>query len=141
MLEDRALSVQLTFYSNKIGFIEEPLYYYFQNTNSICRVFTEERCISRFNEATRNVNLIVSFLENNNEANKYPVDIARLKFTARHQIAPITNNLEYYKLWIHSYPEINKILLFSKKVPFSEKLRFILTWAHMFPFFRKKISK
>lgn len=141
MLEDRALSVQLAFYSNKIGIIEEPLYYYYQNLNSICRVFTEERCVSRFKEATKNVNLIVSFLEKNNETIKYPVDIARLKYTARHQIAPITNKPVYYQLWKKTYPEINKVILFNKSVLFSEKIRFLLTWAHLFPFFRKYLSR
>lgn len=141
MFEDRALSVQLAFYSNKIGMIEEPLYYYYQNLNSICRVFTEERCISRFKEATKNVDLIVSFLEKKNEAKKYPVDIARLKFTARHQIAPVTNIPFCYKLWKESYPEINKIILFNRRILLSEKIRFVLTLIHLFPLFRKYLSR
>ena len=141
MLEDRALSVQLAYYSEKVAIIEKPLYYYYQNPDSICRVFTEERCIKRFKEATKNVDLIVSFLENHKQDSKYPIEIAQLKFTARHQIAPITNSHEYYKIWENSYPEINNIILFSKKVLISEKIRFILTRMHLFPLFRKYLSR
>lgn len=141
MLEDRALSVQLTYYCKSIGFIDEPLYYYFRNLESICRVFTKDRCIKRYNEAISNVNLIIEFMESKEIAQLFHAEICRLKFVARHQIAPVTNDSDCYSIWEKTYPEINKTLIFSNQVSFSEKIRFILTYCHLFPYLRNKISK
>lgn len=141
MLEDRALSVQLTYYCKSIGFIDEPLYYYYKNLESICRVFTKDCCIKRYNEAISNVNLIIEFMESKEIAQLFHTEICRLKFVARHQIAPVTNDSDCYSIWRKTYPEINTVFIFSSQVSFSEKIRFILTYCHLFPYLRNKISK
>lgn len=141
MLEDRALSVQLTYYSKSIGLINEPLYYYYRNLESICRVFTKEQCIKRFHEAVMNVNLIVNFMENKQIAYQFPIEICRLKFVARHQIAPVTNDKDCYELWKKTYPEIGRTICTAPGISISERMRYILTYLHLFPALRKKISK
>lgn len=141
MLEDRALSVQLTYYSNRIGILDEPLYYYFRNNGSICHVFDEHNIVARYEAAVKNVNLIISFLKSKEIADDYPTEITKLKFIARHQIAPITNKRKYYKLWASTFPEINRAMLYDHKIPASQRIRFILTSLGLFSLLRSYLSK
>jgi hypothetical protein len=67
---------------------------------------------------------------------KYFTEILRLKYEARHQIAPITNKKVYYTEWKNCYKEIDKYLIFTNRLLFSERIRFILTYLKLFPFFK-----
>lgn len=136
MFEDRLFCIQLSYYSQNISFINKPLYYYYSNPTSICRVFTEEKCYSRYIQAKDNVDKIIAFLEAKDLLDTFKIEIIRLKFIARHQLAPITNIDKYYKIWKECYPEINKTFFFLKKIKFSERIRFILVYFRLFHFFR-----
>lgn len=137
MFEDRVLSIQLTIFAKKVVTISKPLYYYFCNSESICRVFTEDKCVQRWEQAVANTNIVIGVLEQKGMVDKYPVQVCRQKYEARHQIAPITNKSVYYKMWATCYPEINKTMLFSKGIKFSERTRFILTYLRVFALLRK----
>lgn len=136
MFEDKVVTIQLAFYAKRISLVSEPLYYYFNNTTSICRVFTEEKCLNRFIQAVDNVNIITSFVESMGLAKEYSTEILRLKYEARHQIAPITNQKKYYRKWRKCYPEITSKMLFSTGITLSEKLRFFVTYSGLFSLFR-----
>lgn len=137
MFEDRVLSMQLTAFAKKVVTISKPLYYYFCNVESICRVFTEEKCVLRWKQAVANTNIVMSALERKGLTEKYPIQVCRQKYEARHQIAPLTNKYVYYKMWASCYPEINKVMFFSKSIKFSEHIRFILTYFRLFALLRK----
>lgn len=137
MFEDRVLSLQLTVYATKVICLNEPLYYYYSNPSSICRVFKEENCLNRWKQAVENSNIIISFLQTHNLIDNYTSDILRLKYEARHQLAPITSKKEYYKLWRECYPEIDFDFLISSKIKISEKIRFILTYLKLFHLLRR----
>ena len=136
MFEDKVVTIQLSFYAKKISLLNEPLYYYFNNTASICRVFTEEKCLNRFKQSVENVNIILSFLSDNGYIKEYPTEVLRLKYEARHQIAPIANKTKYYDKWRKCYSEINKSIIFSCRLSLAERLRFILTYFKIFHLFR-----
>ena len=138
MFEDRVLSMQLTSFANKVITISKPLYYYFCNAESICRVFTEEKCVQRWEQAIANTNIVMGVLERKGLAEKYPIQVCRQKYEARHQIAPITNKTVYYKMWANCYPEINKTMFFSHDIRLSEHVRFILNYFRLFALLRKK---
>lgn len=137
MFEDRVLSIQLTSYAHKIATIDKPLYYYFCNAESICRVFTEDKCVQRWRQAVENTDITVSALERKGLTEKYPIQVCRQKYEARHQIAPITNKSIYYSMWANCYREINKTMLFSKGIKMSERIRFALTYLRLFAILRK----
>lgn len=137
MFEDRVLSMQLTLFANKVVTISKPLYYYFSNTESICRVFTEDKCLKRWEQAVANTNIMMNVLKRKGLTEKYPVQVCRQKYEARHQIAPITNKTVYYKMWASCFPEINKIMFFSRDIKLSEHIRFILTYFRLFALLRK----
>lgn len=136
MFEDKVVTIQLACYAKKISLLSEPLYYYFENATSICRVFTEEKCLNRFNQAVDNVNIIVDFIESMGLSKKYDTELLRLKYEARHQIAPITNQKKYYKDWKRCYPEITTKMLFATGITLSEKIRFFVTYFGLFSLFR-----
>lgn len=137
MFEDRVLSMQLTLFANKVVTISKPLYYYFSNTESICRVFTEDKCVKRWEQAVANTNIVMNVLKRKGLTEKYPVQVCRQKYEARHQIAPITNKNVYYKMWASCFPEINKIMFFSRGIKLSEHIRFLLTYFKLFALLRK----
>ena len=137
MFEDRVLSIQLTLLAKRVVTISMPLYYYFCNVESICRVFTEERCLQRWEQAVANTDIVIDVLERKGLVEKYPIQVCRQKFEARHQIAPISNKSIYYKMWAACYPEINKVMFFSSDIKFSERIRFVLTYFKVFALLRK----
>lgn len=137
MFDDRVITIQLFFYAQKVVLIDEPLYYYFHNNNSICRTFSEAHCVNRFQQAVGNVDIIYSFLKKKNLIEIYKIDIVRLKYEARHQIAPVTDKKKYYSMWKKCYPEINKTMFFSRGIKMSERIRFILTYFRLFALLRK----
>lgn len=137
MFEDRVLSIQLTFFSKKIITIDKPLYYYYCNAESICRVFSEEKCLQRWEQAVANTNIILKAIKPYGIIEKYPIQVCRQKYEARHQIAPITNKKVFYKMWESCYPEINKTMFFAKGIKASERIRFVLTYFKLFALLRK----
>ena len=136
MFEDKVVTIQLSCYANNISLISEPLYYYYENATSICRVFTEEKCLNRFRQAVDNVNIIADFVESKGLSKEYATELLRLKYEARHQIAPITNQKKYYKEWKRCYPEITTKMLFATGITLSEKIRFFVTYFGLFSLFR-----
>lgn len=136
MFEDKVVTIQLAVYAKNISILNEPLYYYFCNPSSICRVFSKDKCLDRFEQAVNNVNIIIQFLESKSLTEAFIPEIVRLKYEARHQIAPYLNDKSCYQLWKSCYPEINKYMLYGKGIKTSERVRFILSYIRLFSYIR-----
>ena len=113
--EDTVISVVSAYYARRIAHVREPLYYRI-NSNSIChREMTEQHCMRVYNEFMQNINITIDFLVREGVAEKYGRGIIINKIRTKNRLLPVTRKRKYRKLWWHTYPEINRILLFGNK--------------------------
>lgn len=126
--EDGALMVQLSFFARKIAYIAEPLYYYFQNPESICRVMTEKAMLKRLEEARQNTELCISFLKKQNALNGHEHDIISWKKSCRDNLLPYYNKRKYRNMWRNTYPEINRQLLHDPQYSIHAKINFLMDY-------------
>ena len=142
MMEDVALSIQLTYFCKKITYVSTPLYFYFSNDNSICKKIGTDTSLIRYNQACSNVNIVIDFLKHQSVLKDFSKEVIILKNYPRTFIWKLLleNPTKYYKLWINTYPEINCQYIHTKGVPFSLKLIFLLTLLRIYPYIHKIIK-
>lgn len=137
MFEDRAFTVQLAYKCKKIEYIDEPLYYYFNNNSSICLADGEQNCINRWMQAKENTELIINFFIKENLLELYSEDIDKLKFSVKHQLSPLVHKTLYFKKWKDTYSEINRKIIFTNILTLSSKIKYVLTLLRIFPILRR----
>lgn len=106
--EDGAIMAQVSFFSKKNAYVNEALYYYFINAQSICGQVSEKACMSKLKQECDNVELRVKFLKKQGQLNEHKKEVVRWKMQARDNLLPIIGNKEYYRLWNETYPEVKK---------------------------------
>ena len=135
MWEDRLFTVQLMYYANNVTYVDEPLYHYYVNQNSICRNNSVEQSVKRFSESYNNLISILDFIKSIN-FNDSSIYINDLKYQVLILLAPATVQNEYFILWKSIFPEIHDAP-YRCKTNFSQYVRYILTYYHVFPFLKK----
>lgn len=142
MLEDQLLCIQYVYLASTVSYLRESLYYYFVNPQSVCHHSSEKSCKKRAQESLANINSLLLFLEKHHMTIKYKNEIVRMKYTPRvflWQLVLEKPN-QYVPIWRNIYPEINRQYLFTKGVPFSLKLIFLLTLLRIYPYIHKIIK-
>lgn len=122
MTEDFVVTLQLILKSKKISYLEEPLYYYYFNPESICVTTDENKVLKKFQSYKTNLELSFSILEKY----KFQLDnnlIVYKKFLCKEQLGPILHIPKYKNLFINTYPEINKKIFFNKFIRFKSKVK------------------
>lgn len=135
MLEDQLLCVQYVYWASTFSYLPEPLYFYFVNSESICHYMSEESCKKKAQDSKINIDSLMSFLQIHNLVNEYKNEIVRLKYTPRVFLWPFVLEKpdQYINIWKNIYPEINRKYLFTKGIPASLKLIFLLTQMRIYP--------
>jgi hypothetical protein len=83
-----------------------------------------------------NNKVIFDFLKREGVDKKYAEGILANKVLARNLILPYTKKLKYRKLWLKTYPEVNKLLLLGNKEyrsTYREKLWFLAIGLGLYP--------
>lgn len=114
MLEDFVLMTQLYYLSNKIAYINKPLYYYRINLTSICKSFSETKVLSNFQNAIDNTQFVHTFLKSKGFKNLEEYSI-RGKIMIKNILLPLLGQTKYQKLWLNTYPEVNCQILIGKE--------------------------
>lgn len=143
MMEDIVYSIQFVIKAEKIGFINTPYYYYYNNFNSICHHPSEKSCLDRAWQAERNVNDILHVLSRDNLIEKYKYEIIKLKNSARVFLWPLVlkNPDKYIPIWKGLFPEINNTYPVTSSIPCTLRIIFLLTLWHIYPFVYQLINK
>ena len=115
MFEDYVVTTQLIYYSNKIGYIDRVLYYYYQNPNSICHESGEDK----------------------NIASQYSKEITNLKYSVRESLLPLIDNRVYWQMWLNTYPEITIFKLSGIK----KKVSYVLVYLRIYTPIKKLYKK
>ena len=114
-IEDMVLSVQAVYYAKRIAHVSEPLYYYRFNPHSITSVNNLENSEKKLQMFVQNNKVIFDFLDNKGLTEKYSQGILINKIGARNHIIHFTSQRKYLKLWLSTYPELNRLLVFGDK--------------------------
>ena len=134
MLEDSPLIIQLVYYCNSWGFIEENLYNYTYRPESISAAWDS---MAKVEQIRANVNLLLSFLDSKGLSGKYSKAITHLKSWVKFSALQLPRR--YY---LNLYPEANVPLFFDKRFTVMERLghlsKILGTHGISRPFVKKK---
>jgi len=133
MGEDMALTMQLIFYCDKISYLANALYFYYQNPSSITKSGLSENFMNRFIQACRNTKIVDTFYEKTILKSKVEKGLLYVKFKQRNLLLPIMNDKECFKKWLMAFPEINLKVFFCNNITLKEKLKFLLTFLRLYP--------
>ena len=113
--DDTVIGGESIYYSRKIAYVNEPLYYYRYNPTSVSHNTNEAQCLKNYNNFKINVEIFIGFLEKEGVADKYGRGVLINKLRTKNRLLPLTKEAKYRKAWWDTFPEINRILLFGNK--------------------------
>lgn len=130
MWEDFVITVQCAYFAKKIAYIEEPLYYYYQNPTSICNSLSLK---NKINEIINNSSIILNFLHEHDLSDKYANEIVLLKYYARSELSLYVNDKKIRNLWSSIYPEIENQILNIQNFDNRERIKYISIKTGIYP--------
>lgn len=139
--EDFVLMVQLMYFSEKIAFIEEPMYHYRYNLSSITGAMSKEKILNRCNQVKKNIDLIIDFLKSKHLEDSYRKEILLLKYSVRMQIKSLLRDDDAYEKWRSIYPELDSQFLRNKEIPLKKKISYLLSYFRVEPYYRRLYSR
>lgn len=110
MDEDDVITCQLAYFSKKIGYIHECLYYHYANPESMTNVKTQDKIERGIRQRIENRKWIVSFLESRKDRSLTDA-IIKYKVSVKVFISMIS-----HKHSRNVYPEVNKNMIFSRDI-------------------------
>lgn len=140
--EDLALLPQLLYFSNRIGYINEPLYYYFFNPNSIInQKYDFFGLKSRVQQAENNYMLLESFFRQHNIDFKFRKNLRNMQYRIKYIFLILTSYKGGYQIWNSLFPNLNNLGVFYSNLPFSSKIAFILGKMRLYKILKSFKSK
>lgn len=133
--EDKALMVQLAFYSKSVGHLNRPLYHYCYNPKSLSNIQTITSIGRRYSQMKNNAELIISFLKRNDLMSEYEDEILLMKYNVRGCYDILVSEDKYYKIWRSIYPEIDQNIFKNKLFSLRNKVHYWLVYFRVYPFF------
>ena len=123
MGEDTALTAQLLYFAQKVGYIPQPLYYYRQREGSIVQTLSVEKRWENVRQLRQNQELIIRFFERQQVAEKY---IVYAKLTARFALEGLRKEKGFRKAWRECYPEIGRRIVCNKDIRLGLRVKYFL---------------
>lgn len=133
MGEDMALTLQLAIAAHHISYEPKALYYYYNNPDSITKGNTEQSVLSKFQQNKNNAEIVLSAFKKRSIDIVYPDELMYIKWNTKKQLWRLVHKKEYFTLWKDTYSEINSKLLLNPLISTTDKLRYVLTYARIYP--------
>src|SRR5574344_1189387 len=140
-LEDMVLLVQYMYYSNKIGYVNVPLYFYFNNIDSISSHGSKEKEINQLIDYETNMKIVLSFLMQKKLDVLLKEEIFHEKFLIKNWSLFMVKKVNDCNVWVRKFNEINIPVFFNQKVKLKDKVNFLLVELRLYPFIRKIRNK
>lgn len=129
MGDDTVISTQISYYSKRTVHIAMPLYYYCQSPNSFCRTKGMDAQLRRFRQFRENILTYIFFLEREGVANKYKLGLLTKKKLTKNFLLPFMSQRKYRRLWVNTFPEVNRVLIFGSRYYHPTRLERVRTAA------------
>lgn len=130
--EDMALMMQLVSKAKSVCAVKKPLYYYFDNPQSMCKTYTKESLLRSFFQVCENVKLVDRCFDQTQISKEYKNNLIFIKLQARNRLIPFISDIDVLHQWKTAFPEMNSKVLFSKYVPIDEKIKFYLVYLGIY---------
>lgn len=136
MCEDMVVMAQILSNARKINIVQQPLYNYYMNPNSICGSSKESDHIRRAKQAVQNLNWIFKYI-NLNWGNRFSDEIVAAKSIPRNILINVMDKKKNYAYWKQIFPEIKWSVYSSHYVTWEQKIRLMLVELYLYPFYAK----
>lgn len=118
--EDHAYSIQFAMFSDRIGYVPEPLYNYVKRPDSLVRSQESGRIWKRFDDDLANVDVELAALEKAGLIETYREEIVVRKLQTKNAYRQDAT------LWRNAFPELDGQIFRSKYIPFRSKCAYLL---------------
>ena len=133
--EDLVITTAVTFIARSIAAVEEPLYHYRYNSSSLTNNNDLESALRKHDGFMRNNMLIEGLYRQNGVEEKYRRGIDTNRMYAKNELLKIPKWAKSRRLWLQTYPEFNRIMLFGNehyKSTYREKVWFVVIYLGLF---------
>ena len=124
--EDRAVMLQLVYYSGSVYCIRDSLYHWRTNTASVTRNPSEEAIMRRFEGDCANTRLEEAFLDGKGEKKRFTPQLTALKLSSMFDLRPLLRKGVKVDEWRNAFPEIKGKVLCNKYITFTHKIEYLL---------------
>ena len=138
MAEDLLISEQLALFSNRISFLRENLYYYYDNPKSIVNTASYEACMRKFKQATDNASQLASIILNTPEYCKYREPLYYAMSFQKNLLLPYLHIAEAKDIFYRTFKGIESKVIFNPEVSLKERLRCLLIVSHLYTLINRK---
>lgn len=130
--EDMVLVAQYIALSNKIGYINSPLYYYYINSGSIMNVTGEQKAENKYNQLKANTKILVSAIGNFLTKKELNVILPSLRFNMILPILPYVKKKKFRDIY---NKEINEVIpyFFNFNIFWRYRVLYILIKMNLYP--------
>ncbi len=130
LFEDLVFTTQILYFAKKIGYVQKPLYHYILRPTSMSFSQTLDQKQKNLIPMKKNIDVILSFLKENNVGEKYEKAI---KFFHNLNYQTLIRTQEHKKQYSgYNYPEQTGGVLFSKEYNIVLKIRYLLVRLKLF---------
>ena len=140
MAEDYIISIELAYFAKTAVYLNEPLYYYFDNPNSITMDHSVENIIRRSRGFAENTLTLESFFRQQNVAESYASAVYKLKFLSKHHLSRLVYSRKYYNMWRSCFPEVNLKSVLLSDFPPGIKIIYILVLLRIYPWLKNNFG-
>ena len=133
--DDLVITTAVTFIARSIAAVEEPLYHYRYNSSSLTNNNDLESALRKHDGFMRNNMLIEGLYRQNGVEEKYRRGIDTNRMYAKNELLKIPKWAKSRRLWLQTYPEFNRIMLFGNehyKSTYREKVWFVVIYLGLF---------
>lgn len=140
--EDYVISAETAYYAHRIAFVDEPFYHYCFNHGSLSRTDSEANKLKIYYDFIENLEIVLRFLEDKGTLEKYESGMFLNKVHAKYYVMPLLPRFKYLRLWVKTYPEVNRSFLFGdkyRKPTYRERFWVASMSLGMYPRFKRVI--
>ena len=136
MCEDFVYSLQLAYYSQSSGYIAKPYYSYYRHPASFTWNGSMDAVLSKHNQTVQNITAGLEFLKEKGLDGKYKGDILRQCLFVKNGLKNQIGKTGIYPIWRKTFKESNVLIPFCAKIPFKERMVFLLIYFHLYGFYK-----
>lgn len=123
MGEDMVLTIEMVYYSQKVGYINMSLYNYYQNPISITHQQADEAFIRHQNQWVNNFATLDDFLRLNNEKS-WNDELTYLKYKVKMKMIDSVIYAKYPKMWLDIFPGLSFRVLVNPYLGMRSKMTY-----------------
>ncbi len=133
MGEDMALTMQLILKANQTSYLSESLYYYFINPESITQMVDCESIKKKYEQYHSNVCIVLSLFQQMGLEKSFRKSLDVIKMQNKRVLWGAGRDPQLHTIWLKTFPELNKRILFNNYISFKEKIKYCLCLLNLYP--------